>query len=44
MKHNVNAFYGRLFNQNALYLRESLNDMIKAFQKKKNQEMLKMNN
>lgn len=36
MKHNVNAFYGRLFNQNALYLRESLNDMIKeAFQKKK---------
>lgn len=41
MKHNVNAFYGRLFNQNALYLRESLNDMIKAFQKKKKSRNVK---
>lgn len=29
MKHNVNVFYGWLFNQNALYLTESLRDMIK---------------
>lgn len=35
-EHTVNAFYSRLFNQNALYLRESLRDMIKEpFQKKK---------